>query len=73
MNIRINIPELNIKEEDAKLLLVIKLFEEKIISLGRAAELTGYSEKAFSEILLNKGISPIQYLDTDLNEELKNT
>jgi predicted HTH domain antitoxin len=72
MGISVNIPELNIKEDEIKLLLAIKLLEEGIVSLGKAATIAGYSEKAFAEILLHKGISPIKYADLDLDKELKN-
>jgi len=36
-----------------------KLFEEKKVSLGKASEIAGYTEKAFSEILFKRGISPV--------------
>ncbi len=68
----INIPELNIKEDEIRLLLAIKLFEEGLVSLGKASEVSGYSEKTFAEILLHKGISPIKYSDLDLKKETEN-
>ena len=37
MGISINLPEMNIKEEELKLLLAIKLFEDGAVSLGKAA------------------------------------
>jgi predicted HTH domain antitoxin len=72
MNISFDLPELNIKEDEIKLLLSLKLFEEGIVSLGKAAEIAGYSEKAYSEILLRKGIAPFSYSDIDLKEETEN-
>jgi len=72
MQVVLNLPDINIKIEELKILLSIKLFEEGIISLGKAAEIVGYSEKTFSEILLGKGISPIDYEDMDLSEESGN-
>ncbi|MGA1868226.1 MAG: UPF0175 family protein [bacterium] len=50
-------PQINIKEDEVKIVLVIKLLEEEIVSLGKAAKITGYSEKAFAEILIHKGVS----------------
>lgn len=47
MGITVNLPEMNIKEEEVKLLLAIKLLEDGLVSLGKAAEIAGYSEKAF--------------------------
>lgn len=58
MSISVKLPEINIPEEELKLLLAIKLLEENLISLGKASEIAGYSEKAFSEILLKRGVSP---------------
>lgn len=72
MGISVNLPDLNIKEDELKLLLAIKLFEEGVVSLGRAAEIAGYSEKAFVEILLHRGIPPVRYADLDLKKELRN-
>ena len=43
MSISVKIPELNMKEEEIKLLLAIKLFEEGIVSLGKASEIAEYS------------------------------
>lgn len=72
MSISVNIPELNMKEDEIKFLLAIKLLEEGIVSLGKAAEIAGYSEKAFAEILIHKGVPPIKYSKLDLNKELQN-
>jgi predicted HTH domain antitoxin len=69
MQVILDVPEMNVDKEQIKLLLAIKLFEEEMLSLGKAAEVAGYSEYAFSEILLKKGIAPIKYEDLDLTEE----
>ena len=61
MGISIHLPELDIKEDEVKLLLAIKLFEGGIVSLGKFAEIAGYSEKAFAEIAMHRGIPPIKY------------
>ncbi len=68
----LTIPELNIPEEELKLLLAIKLLDEDLISLGKASEIAGYSEKAFVEILLHKGIAPIKFQKLNLEKELSN-
>jgi len=70
MELQIKIPEINLKEEDVRILLAIKLFEEGLVSLGKAGEISRYSERSFSEILLHRGISPIRYENTNLKEEL---
>ncbi|MFH1672558.1 MAG: UPF0175 family protein [Pseudomonadota bacterium] len=72
MVISVNLPELNIKEDEIKLLLAIKLLEEAMVSLGKASEIAGYSEKAFVEILIHRGVPPIKYSNLDLSKELQN-
>lgn len=72
MKINIEIPDINLPEDELKILLAIKLLEEGIVSLGKAAEIAGYSTKAFSEILIHRGIPPIRYEDMDLDSELEN-
>jgi len=54
MSKSVTLPEVNIPEEELKLLLAIKLLDEGFVSLGKASEIAGYSEKAFVEILLHK-------------------
>ena len=65
-------PDINIYNEELRLLLAIKLFEEKKVSLGKDSEIAGYTERAFSEILLKRGVSPINYEDVDLKREMGN-
>ncbi|MBW2118428.1 MAG: UPF0175 family protein [Deltaproteobacteria bacterium] len=72
MGISFNLPELNIKGEELKLLLAIKLLEDGTISLGKAAEIAGYSERAFAEVLLHRGVSPVKYTDLNLDREMRN-
>ncbi|MCR4343075.1 MAG: UPF0175 family protein [Patescibacteria group bacterium] len=72
MRITVNLPEINIKEDEVKLLLAIKLLEEGLVSLGKAAEVSGFSEKTFVEILIHRGIPPIIYSKLNLEKELNN-
>ena len=60
MGISIHLPELNIKEDEIKLLLAIKLLEDGIVSLGKAAEIAGYSETTFAEIAIHRKIPLIK-------------
>ena len=55
----LEIPEVNLEDEELKLALATKLLEEGKISLGKAAEIAGFSERSFAEFLLKKGISPV--------------
>ena len=72
MSKSVTLPEINISEEELKLLLAIKLLDEGLVSLGKASEIAGYSEKAFVEILLHRGIAPIKYQKLNLEKELSN-
>ena len=72
MGMMVNLPEINVKEEELKLLLAIKLLEEGLVSLGKAAAVAGFSEKAFAEILVRRGVPPIGYSELNLEKELQN-
>lgn len=72
MGITVSLPEINIKEEEVRVLLAIKLLEDGIVSLGKAAEIAGFSEKAFAEILIHRGVPPVKYSKIDPDKELKN-
>ena len=72
MGIFFNLPDLNIKEDELKLLLAVKLLEDGAVSLGKAAEIADYSEKAFVEVLIHRGVSPIKYSELDLDREMRN-
>ncbi|MGA7875869.1 MAG: UPF0175 family protein [Desulfoferrobacter sp.] len=68
----VHLPELNLREDEIRLLLAIKLLEDGLLSLGKAAEVAGFSERAFVEVLLQRGIPPIRYTDVDMLKELEN-
>ena len=72
MAISVNLPDMNIKEDEIKLLLAIKLLEDGTVSLGKADEIAGYTEKAFGEVLVHRGVAPLKYTDLDVNKELRN-
>ena len=72
MGISVNLPDMNIKEDEIKLLLAIKLLEEETVSLGKAAEIAGYTEKAFVEVIVHRGVAPLKYTDLDLGKEMQN-
>ena len=59
-----------ISAEDARLLLSLKLFETKRISLGKAAEMAGYSKRTFMELLRKQGLPVIDYAPEELDREL---
>jgi predicted HTH domain antitoxin len=68
----LELPDLNIPEQELKIILAVSLFQQGIVTLGKAAEISGYSQRTFSEILLKKGHSPIQYNDQYLETDISN-
>jgi len=62
----------DVSDEEARLLLAIRLFEERRVSAGRAAEMAGYSRKAFMEVLAKRGVALVDYPASELSEDLAN-
>lgn len=56
--------------DEARLLLSIKLYEAERVSLGKAAELAGYSKRASMRLLSEEGISVVNISPEDLDREL---
>lgn len=67
--IRIELPP-EVRDEEARLLLMIKLFETGKISLGHAAQFSGYSKRAFMELLGKYGVPVFDYSPEDLEKEM---
>jgi predicted HTH domain antitoxin len=61
----------DIPVEEARLLLMIKLFETGRLSLGQAAKLAGYSKPTFIELLGKLGVPVIDYPAEDLQQEIE--
>jgi predicted HTH domain antitoxin len=61
-------PEVSV--EEARLLLMVKLFETGRLSLGQAAKLAGYSKRAFMELLGKLGVAVFDYPPEDLQREI---
>jgi predicted HTH domain antitoxin len=68
----LHLPDIEVKETDLKLLLAIKLFEEDLISLGKAAEVADLTEREFTDEILKRGISPVKFNNVDPNQDLNN-
>lgn len=62
----------DVSEEDAKLYLAIKLFEEHRVSLAKAAEIAEYQLNTFIEILSRKKIPVIDYPIEELRDDILN-
>lgn len=59
-------------EEDARLQLAIRLFEQGRLSSGHAAQLAGIERVNFLLNLSKSGVAMIDYDSAELLEELKN-
>jgi predicted HTH domain antitoxin len=59
-----------VSEEEARLLLAIKLYELGRLSLGQSAKLAGYSKRAFIELLGKYGVPVVAYPLEELREEV---
>lgn len=68
--ITLPIPDnLDLDTRDTVKLLAAKLFESGRLSLGQAAEVAGLSKVAFSEILIDYGVSLINYPASDIKRD----
>jgi len=73
MTIKIEIPDItDVSEAEVKLLLAGKLYERGKISLGQAAEISGYSKRAFMEVMGDYGISYFNQSAQDIEKDIKN-
>ena len=61
-----------IDERELLLMLASKLYERGKLSLGQAAELAGFSKRAFVEILGSYGVSVFNYPADDLDRDVEN-
>ena len=66
--LRVELPP-EVPAEEARLLLMVKLFETGRLSLGQAARLAGYSKRAFMELLGKHGVPVFDYPAEELREE----
>ena len=61
-----------VTDDDARLLLAIRLVQEGRASLSKAAEVAGYSRRTFMEILGHKGVASVAYPAAELDDDLEN-
>ncbi|MGQ9657855.1 MAG: UPF0175 family protein [Fimbriimonadales bacterium] len=60
----------SVSAEEARLLLALKLYETHRLSLGKAAELAGYSVRTFAELLSRYGANLYDYPAEELAQEV---
>jgi predicted HTH domain antitoxin len=63
---------LSVTADEARLYLAMKLFEIGRLSCGQAAELAGYSKRAFMELLGKHEVAVMDYAASELQDDLGN-
>ena len=60
-----------IEPEEALLLLTMKLYEDGKVSLGYAAEMAGYTQRTYMELLGKRGVPVFNYTVEEFEQELE--
>lgn len=69
----VNVPEnFAMNEQELSFFLAAKLFEQRMLSMGRAAEMAGVDKRTFIENAGKYGVSIFNYTAEELKEELQN-
>jgi predicted HTH domain antitoxin len=72
-SVTLDLPDnVEIDEQEVKTLLAAKLFEKGTLSLGQAAELSGYSKRTFIELLGNYDVSIFNLSEDELEKDILN-
>jgi predicted HTH domain antitoxin len=72
MNLTLNIPDsAHISEADASIMLAMKLFETKKLSLGKAAAVAGLSYRAFYDLLRRYDVPVVTMTEDDVRREVE--
>lgn len=69
LSLNLDLPP-DISADEARLLLALKLYETHRVSLGKAAEIAGYTKPTFMEIAGKYGIPVLDYPPGDLEREI---
>ncbi len=68
-DLRVELPS-GLSQEEAKILLAIKLYETGKVSLGQAARSAGHSKRVFMEILGKHQVPIFDYSPVELRQEI---
>lgn len=71
--LKLKLPDnLDIKSHDLYMILAAKLYEDKILTAGQAAEVAGLSKRTFIELLGKYGVSIFSDSVSDLHSDIAN-
>ena len=71
--LNINIPDtVDFDDKEALMAIASRLYEKGKLSVGQAAELVGFSKRAFMEIVGTYGVSVFNYPSSDLDRDVEN-
>lgn len=71
--LEIQLPDLiSINQQEIKILLASKLYENGLLSIGQAAELAGFSKRTFMELLGSYQVSVLNYSADDIQQNFDN-
>ncbi|HLG03557.1 MAG TPA: UPF0175 family protein [Bacteroidia bacterium] len=72
-HLTLNLPD-NIDMDDREVVMTLaaKLYENRKLTLGQAAELVGLSKKTFAELLGKYNVSIFNYPPSDLTRDIEN-
>lgn len=71
--LQIQLPDfISINQQEIKMLLASKLYENGLLSIGQAAELAGFSKRTFMELLGSYQASVLNYSPDDIQQDFEN-
>lgn len=71
--ITVEIPEnLHLDKKEAATILAVKLYERGKLSSGQAAEMAGYSKRAFLELLGEYNVPLFNYDPAEISTDIEN-
>ncbi len=71
--LQIQLPDsIHIDAQEIQLLLASRLYEKGLLSVGQAAQMAGFSKRAFMELLGHYQVSVLNYPAEDITEDFEN-
>lgn len=61
----------DVTNDEARLAMAVRLYEKGRVSLGHAAQLAGFTKRAFIDVLGREGIAVVNYPADELAQELR--